>query len=196
MSGESKTGHELNELLERGEISPEAYAEYANSTPHTRVESAMFDHLTLRVGDLATVDAAFTAMLAELEIEQTASTPNLSVWGISRSSRRHQHTSSASGRPASTPASPTTGPPARVPITPTTTTLHSSKTPPATTSKRSTATAPGRKAALITSASASTTSKRAPPSTRRSPQPRASRSVAKRLTAPASLSADQRAFYR
>ena len=48
------------------------------------------------------------------------------------------------------------GPPARVPITPTTTTPHSSKTPPATTSKRSTATAPGRKAALITSASAST----------------------------------------
>src|SRR5712692_10704493 len=81
MSGKSKTGHELNELLERGEISPEAYAEYANSTPHTRVESAMFDHLTLRVGDLATFDAAFTAMLAALEIEQTASTPSLSVWG-------------------------------------------------------------------------------------------------------------------
>ncbi len=68
MSGKSKTGHELNELLERGEISPEAYAEYANSTPHTRVESA-------------TVDAAFTAMLAALEIEQTANTPSLSVWG-------------------------------------------------------------------------------------------------------------------
>jgi catechol 2,3-dioxygenase-like lactoylglutathione lyase family enzyme len=81
MSDKSKAGHELNDLLERGEISPEAYAEYANSTPHTRVESAMFDHLTLRVGDLATVDAAFTAMLAELEFEQTASTPNLSVWG-------------------------------------------------------------------------------------------------------------------
>src|SRR5258705_350315 len=81
MSRKSKPGHELHELLERGEISPEAYAEYANSTPHTRVESAMFDHLTLRVGDLASVDAAFTAMLAELEIEQTANTPNLSVWG-------------------------------------------------------------------------------------------------------------------
>jgi len=81
MSGKSKTGHELNELLERGEISPEAYAEYADSTPHTRVASAMFDHLTLRVGDLATADAAFTAMLAALEIEQTASTPSLSVWG-------------------------------------------------------------------------------------------------------------------
>src|SRR5467141_3143046 len=81
MSGKSKTGHELNELLERGEISPEAYAEYADSTRHARVESAMFDHLTLRVGDLATVDAAFTAMLAALEIEQTASTPSLSVWG-------------------------------------------------------------------------------------------------------------------
>ena len=81
MSDKSKAGQELNELLERGEISPEAYAEYANSTPHTRVESAKFDHLTLRVGDLATVDAAFTAMLAALEIEQTASTPDLSVWG-------------------------------------------------------------------------------------------------------------------
>jgi catechol 2,3-dioxygenase-like lactoylglutathione lyase family enzyme len=81
MSGKSKTGHELNELLERGEISPEQYAEYADSTPHTRVESAVFDHLTLRVGDLATVDAAFTAMLAALEIEQTASTTSLSVWG-------------------------------------------------------------------------------------------------------------------
>src|SRR3954452_2707066 len=81
MSDESKARHELNKLLERGEISPEAYAEYANSTPHARVESAMFDHLTLRVGDLTTVDPAFTAMLAALEIEQTASTPNLSVWG-------------------------------------------------------------------------------------------------------------------
>ncbi len=81
MDSESKAGHELNELLERGEISAEAYAEYANSTPRTRVESAMFDHLTLRVGDLATVDAGFATMLAELEIEQTASTPNLSVWG-------------------------------------------------------------------------------------------------------------------
>src|SRR5258707_6044133 len=81
MSDKSKAAHELDELLERGEISAEVYAEYANSTPHTRVESAMFDHLTLRVGDLTTVGAAFTAMLAELEIEQTTSTPNLSVWG-------------------------------------------------------------------------------------------------------------------
>jgi catechol-2,3-dioxygenase len=81
MNGESTAGRELNELLESGEISPEAYAEYADSSPQTRAESAMFDHLNLRVGDLATVDAAFTALLAGLEIEQTASTASLSMWG-------------------------------------------------------------------------------------------------------------------
>jgi catechol 2,3-dioxygenase-like lactoylglutathione lyase family enzyme len=41
----------------------------------------MFDHVTLRVADLAAASSAFTAVLDELEIEQTSSTPNPSVWG-------------------------------------------------------------------------------------------------------------------
>src|SRR6476620_5289746 len=41
----------------------------------------MFDHLTLRVSDLAAAGAAFTAVLDELEIEQTMSTSSFSVWG-------------------------------------------------------------------------------------------------------------------
>jgi catechol 2,3-dioxygenase-like lactoylglutathione lyase family enzyme len=41
----------------------------------------MFDHITLRVSDLGVADAAFTAVLAELGVEQTTKTPSLSVWG-------------------------------------------------------------------------------------------------------------------
>lgn len=41
----------------------------------------MFDHITLRVPDLASSSTATSAVLDELEIEQTASTPSLSVWG-------------------------------------------------------------------------------------------------------------------
>jgi catechol 2,3-dioxygenase-like lactoylglutathione lyase family enzyme len=41
----------------------------------------MFDHITLRVADLAVASSAFTAVLDELEIEQTTSTPSFSVWG-------------------------------------------------------------------------------------------------------------------
>ncbi len=41
----------------------------------------MFDHVTLRVADLAAASNAFTAVLDELEIEQTMSTPSFSVWG-------------------------------------------------------------------------------------------------------------------
>jgi catechol 2,3-dioxygenase-like lactoylglutathione lyase family enzyme len=41
----------------------------------------MFDHITLRVPDLAVASSAFTTVLDQLEIEQTASTPSLSVWG-------------------------------------------------------------------------------------------------------------------
>src|SRR5882724_5807892 len=41
----------------------------------------MFDHVTLRVADLAAATRAFVAVLDELEIEQTTSTPSLSVWG-------------------------------------------------------------------------------------------------------------------
>jgi len=41
----------------------------------------MFDHITLRVADLPAATRAFTAVLDELEIEQTTSTPSFSVWG-------------------------------------------------------------------------------------------------------------------
>ena len=41
----------------------------------------MFDHVTLRVADLAAATIAFTAVLDQLEIGQTRSTPSLSVWG-------------------------------------------------------------------------------------------------------------------
>ncbi len=74
----------LNELLERGEISPEAYAEYAaTADAHSgfRAEATTFDHVTLRVDDLPAARSAFAALLDQLEIEQTASTPSFSVWG-------------------------------------------------------------------------------------------------------------------
>jgi catechol 2,3-dioxygenase-like lactoylglutathione lyase family enzyme len=41
----------------------------------------MFDHITLRVPQLAVATPAFTAVLDELQIRQTLSTPSLSVWG-------------------------------------------------------------------------------------------------------------------
>ena len=41
----------------------------------------MFDHITLRVSDLASCSTAISAVLDELEIEQTTSTPTFSVWG-------------------------------------------------------------------------------------------------------------------
>jgi catechol 2,3-dioxygenase-like lactoylglutathione lyase family enzyme len=41
----------------------------------------MFDHVTLRVPDLAAASLAFVAALDQLEIEQTTKTPTLSVWG-------------------------------------------------------------------------------------------------------------------
>jgi catechol 2,3-dioxygenase-like lactoylglutathione lyase family enzyme len=41
----------------------------------------MFDHITLRVADLVVASSALAAALAQLEIEQTTSTPGLSVWG-------------------------------------------------------------------------------------------------------------------
>ncbi len=41
----------------------------------------MFDHITLRVPDLAVATRALAAVLGELEIEQTTSTPTFSVWG-------------------------------------------------------------------------------------------------------------------
>jgi catechol 2,3-dioxygenase-like lactoylglutathione lyase family enzyme len=41
----------------------------------------VFDHVTLRVADLAAASSAFGALLDELEIDQTTSTSNFSVWG-------------------------------------------------------------------------------------------------------------------
>jgi catechol 2,3-dioxygenase-like lactoylglutathione lyase family enzyme len=41
----------------------------------------MFDHVTLRVADLPDATRAFAAVLDELEIKQTTSTPTFSVWG-------------------------------------------------------------------------------------------------------------------
>jgi catechol 2,3-dioxygenase-like lactoylglutathione lyase family enzyme len=41
----------------------------------------MFDHVTLRVPELAGASRAFAAVLDALEIEQTANTPSFSVWG-------------------------------------------------------------------------------------------------------------------
>jgi catechol 2,3-dioxygenase-like lactoylglutathione lyase family enzyme len=41
----------------------------------------MFDHVTLRVTDLADATRAFAAVLDELQLAQTTSTPSFSVWG-------------------------------------------------------------------------------------------------------------------
>ena len=41
----------------------------------------MFDHITLRVAELGVASVAFAAVLDELEIEQSTSTPSFSVWG-------------------------------------------------------------------------------------------------------------------
>jgi catechol 2,3-dioxygenase-like lactoylglutathione lyase family enzyme len=41
----------------------------------------MFDHITLRVADLALTGSALAAVLDELEIEQTVTLPSFSVWG-------------------------------------------------------------------------------------------------------------------
>jgi catechol 2,3-dioxygenase-like lactoylglutathione lyase family enzyme len=91
VKNQADAGEALDELLERGEISAEAYAEYSatadaerslstGSRPNTR-QAAMFDHITLRVADLAIASRVFAAALDQLEIEQTTSTPSLSVWG-------------------------------------------------------------------------------------------------------------------
>jgi catechol 2,3-dioxygenase-like lactoylglutathione lyase family enzyme len=41
----------------------------------------VFDHITLRVADLPAASSAFKALLDQLGIEQTWSTPSFSVWG-------------------------------------------------------------------------------------------------------------------
>jgi catechol 2,3-dioxygenase-like lactoylglutathione lyase family enzyme len=85
MSSESKSEipARLNELLEDGEISPEAYAEYA-ATADAALSlgaDAMFDHVTLRVADLPAARNALAAVLDQLEIEQTTDTESFAVWG-------------------------------------------------------------------------------------------------------------------
>jgi catechol 2,3-dioxygenase-like lactoylglutathione lyase family enzyme len=91
MKNPADASEALNGLVERGEISAEAYAEYSatsdaalsvntDTSPHTR-RTAMFDHITLRVADLAIAGSALAALLDQLDIEQTTSTPTLSVWG-------------------------------------------------------------------------------------------------------------------
>jgi catechol 2,3-dioxygenase-like lactoylglutathione lyase family enzyme len=42
---------------------------------------SMFDHITLRVPDLTAASGAFKAVLDELGLEQTTSTPSFSAWG-------------------------------------------------------------------------------------------------------------------
>jgi catechol 2,3-dioxygenase-like lactoylglutathione lyase family enzyme len=41
----------------------------------------MFDHITLRVPDLVVANGTFSALLGQLDIEQTTSTTRFSVWG-------------------------------------------------------------------------------------------------------------------
>jgi catechol 2,3-dioxygenase-like lactoylglutathione lyase family enzyme len=56
-------------------------------------ELAVFDHVTLRVADLPMASSAFKAVLDQLEIEQTSSTPNFSVWGnfaITQTDQEHR----------------------------------------------------------------------------------------------------------
>jgi catechol 2,3-dioxygenase-like lactoylglutathione lyase family enzyme len=76
MSTHSNDPAGLNELLERGEISREAFAAYS-PLGHTQT----IDHVTLRVVDLSVASSAFKAVLDELEIEQTTNTQSFSVWG-------------------------------------------------------------------------------------------------------------------
>jgi hypothetical protein len=128
----------------------------------------MFDHITLRVADLAFASGVFAAALDELEIEQTTTTPSFSVWGnfaLTQTDEDHPiarrvHIAFIAPTPAHVdrfwqaalmPGSPMTGPRPSTRSTRTTTTPHRSKTPPATASKPYTLTVRGREAALITS---------------------------------------------
>jgi catechol 2,3-dioxygenase-like lactoylglutathione lyase family enzyme len=85
MSSESNSEipAQLNELLEHGEISAEAYAEYAATAAVARSLStdATFDHVTLRVADLAAARSSFARLFDQLEIEQTTDAPSFAVWG-------------------------------------------------------------------------------------------------------------------
>jgi catechol 2,3-dioxygenase-like lactoylglutathione lyase family enzyme len=102
MKSPADAGETLSELLESGEISAEAYAEYSATadaalsvntdiSPHSR-QASMFDHITLRVADLAIASSALAALLDQLEIERTTSTPTLSAWGnFALTQADHEH---------------------------------------------------------------------------------------------------------
>ena len=66
-------------------VAAEGWTEYTDDVERTdrvpRSVARMFDHITLRVPDLAAASSAFTAVLEQLEIEQTTSTSSFSVWG-------------------------------------------------------------------------------------------------------------------
>jgi catechol 2,3-dioxygenase-like lactoylglutathione lyase family enzyme len=116
----------------------------------------MFDHITLRVPDLAVATRAFTPVLDELEIEQTTATPSFSVWGnfaLTQTDDEHPiarriHVAFIAPTTAHVDRFGATGP---RPHTPRTTTRHLSKTTPATASKRCTATDSAPRATSITS---------------------------------------------
>jgi catechol 2,3-dioxygenase-like lactoylglutathione lyase family enzyme len=60
-------------------LPPTADAELFSHRPIK--ELTVIDHVTLRVPDLAAARRAFDAVLGELEINQTTTTPSLSAWG-------------------------------------------------------------------------------------------------------------------
>jgi catechol 2,3-dioxygenase-like lactoylglutathione lyase family enzyme len=108
----------------------------------------MFDHITLRVPDLAAASSTLAVLLDRLDIEQTTSTASFSVWGNfaltqaddehpiarrvrSRSPRRRQLTSIASRRPAAAPGSSMSPPAKRFPNRSPTVTRPFSKIRPA-----------------------------------------------------------------
>jgi hypothetical protein len=118
----------------------------------------MFDHVTLRVADLAAVTEAFAAALDALEMEQTTHTASLSVWGNFALTQTDVHHPIAHrvdvafvaptpayverfGRAGIDAGLPTTGPSSRARTTPTIPTRRPSKTARATPSKPSTTTA-------------------------------------------------------
>jgi hypothetical protein len=165
----------------------------------------MFDHITLRVPDLAAAGSVFSALLDQLEIEQTASTPTFSVWGdfaLTQTDAEHpvarrvqiaftapttahvdRFTQTGSGvgcvDGTAGEARPDSIGYAYEPF---------STTRPATASAPSIGTARERRATSISSPSASPISRRQPRSTRRSGPRPASHSCAEPPTAPPSPS--------
>jgi catechol 2,3-dioxygenase-like lactoylglutathione lyase family enzyme len=171
----------------------------------------MFDHVTLRVPDLAAASSALRAVLDQLEIEQTTSTPSFSVWGnfaLTQTDEQHPiarrvhiafiapttahvdrfgETGINAGFADDGPA----GPRPKYAEDYYSASLKDSAGNGF--AKRSTATVSAPAAPSITSSYAPATSRRQRRSTPRSVWRRASRSVARPLTAQRSPSADQTA---